>query len=82
MTAIEKAQERLREMREQGITPERLNPIQKAKRNPQSKQAAINAKCYECMGGDEETAPDPGWKDAIRGCTSTTCPLIPHRPYR
>jgi len=35
-----------------------VDPITKAKNKPQSRQLAINAKCYECQGCDA----DPCWQ--------------------
>jgi len=78
MTPIELAQQRMREMREQGITPERLDPIERAKRNPTSLRLAITAKCWECLGGDDT----PNIRREIRECTSRKCPLYPVRPYQ
>ena len=53
------------------------DPIAIARRNPQSKAAAIKAFCATCIG-----FPDPGWRSHIRGCTAPGCPLFPHRPYK
>lgn len=53
----------------------RLNPIERAKRNPRSKVMAIKAMCYHCVGGEQAV-------QTIRGCTSTECPLYAHRPYQ
>lgn len=78
MTAIDLAQARMREMREQGIQPERLNPIERAARNPNSLRLAVTAKCYECLGGDDT----PNVRREIRDCTSRKCPLYPVRPYQ
>jgi hypothetical protein len=58
---------------------ERLDPIEKARRNPKSRALAIVAKCWDCVGADA----DPGTRDRIRTCTSrATCPLWPLRPYQ
>lgn len=59
-----------------------LNPIQRAHENPGSLRMAINAMCYHCQGGLENTPPDPGWKWAIGNCTVDLCPLHPHRAYQ
>jgi hypothetical protein len=58
------------------------NLIKKLKETPGSRKMAINAKCFECLGGTEKYMPDPGWKEAIRGCSSYGCPLREFRPYK
>lgn len=78
MTPIERAQAKAREMREQGIVPERLNPIERAAKNPNSLRLAITAKCYECLGGADAKS----IRREIRECTSPKCPLYPVRPYQ
>jgi hypothetical protein len=50
-----------------------LNPIERAKLNPNSRTWAIKAKCYECCCGE---------KKAVRDCGITTCPLFNFRPYQ
>lgn len=77
-SAIERAQQRMREMRDLGIVPERLNPLERARRNPASLRLAITAKCYECLGGEDAK----NIRREIRECTSTRCPLYPVRPYQ
>ena len=57
-----------------GIKP--LNPLEKAKQNPNSRVLAINAQCYDCMGRES------GWRNAVKGCTSPNCPLFGFRPYK
>lgn len=55
------------------------DPIAKAKANPKSLRAAINGKCWDCVGADA----DPNPRGRIRDCTSeATCTLWPLRPYR
>jgi hypothetical protein len=78
MTPLERAQARMREMREQGIVPERLNPVERAQRNPNSLRLAITAKCFECLGGQDAK----NIRSEIRECTSDKCPLYPVRPYQ
>ena len=39
-----------------------------------SPREAIKAKCQECLGYTDVA-------DAIRNCTSRTCPLLAYRPY-
>ena len=51
----------------------RLNPSQKAKANPKSLRAAINAHCFEC-GGDL-------YKE-VTHCPSKDCALWPLRPWQ
>lgn len=58
--------------------PARRNPIEKAKDNPNSLRCAINAKCYECVGMDD----DPNYRQTIRTCTGYSCPLFDHRPFQ
>ena len=71
--ALQKAQEKRRQMKEAGIDIERLNPIEKAKRNPKSLRLAINAKCWDCSCGQ---------RLEIRECPVVQCPLYPVRPYQ
>lgn len=78
MTPLERAQQRRQELRAAGIVPERLNPIERARRNPKSLRLAITAKCYECLGGDDAK----NIRREIRECTSPKCPLYPLRPYQ
>ena len=55
---------------------EHLNPIERARKNPNSLKMAIAANCWECQGRDAD--PHPRWR--IGNCVSTDCPLWPHRP--
>lgn len=73
------ARERLAEIKKSGQKLEVLDPISKSLKNPRSLRFAINAMCYQCMGGPN---PDPGWKNLVRTCTAPSCALHPHRPYR
>jgi len=57
------------------------NLIRKFNQHPASRKRAINAKCFECFGGTIDNMPDPGWKQAIRECSSYGCPLRRFRPY-
>jgi hypothetical protein len=61
-----------------GIVTERLDPIERARRNPTSLKMAITAKCWDCQGGDDD--PHPRWR--IANCTMPDCPLFPQRPYQ
>ena len=78
LTPLQKAHAALAERREAGLVAPRLDPIAKAKANPKSLRLAITAKCFECMGGGEDT----GTRKLIRACTSSNCPLHPLRPYQ
>ena len=77
-SALAKAHEANRLRREQGIELERLDPIQKAARNPSSLRLAITAKCWDCQEADQ----DPGVRGRISMCPITACPLWNVRPYR
>lgn len=61
-----------------GIPERTYDPIAKAKRRPESLRAAINAKCWDCVGAGQ----DPNPRGAIRTCTCSRCPLWAVRPYR
>ena len=78
LTPLQKAHAALAERREAGLVAPRLDPIAKAKANPKSLRLAVTAKCFECMGGGEDT----GTRKLIRACTSSNCPLHPLRPYQ
>ena len=56
----------------------RFDPIEKAKRKPTSLRLAINAKCWECQGGNLD--PHPRWR--IGNCEVVDCSLYPNRPYQ
>ncbi len=81
-TALEAAHEAARRKREAGEFVKEFNLVRRAHANPNSKVRAIAAMCFQCMGGTGTTMPDPGWKHMIRTCTSTTCALYGHRPYK
>jgi hypothetical protein len=78
MTGLQRAQEAMRLRREQGIEVERLDPIEKARRNPKSLRLAINAKCWDCQGAQS----DPGVRERIGACPISVCSLHPVRPYQ
>jgi hypothetical protein len=70
-----------REMREAGIKIEpEMNWVRKSKADPKSLRKAINAMCYQCIGGTEADAPDPGWQKMISSCTAPGCALFNQRP--
>ena len=47
---------------------ERLNPHQRALKNPTSLRKAVDAKCWECNGGDN-------WINRTKYCNIIDCPL-------
>lgn len=57
------------------------NPVETAKRHPFSKQKAIEAFCFLCMGGGDTEHPSI-IKSRVRECTSKECPLHPHRGWK
>ena len=73
----ERAKSRREERQANGLSAYR-NPIEKAQENPTSLRAAINGKCYDCIGQDG----DPDWRGSIRECVCTDCTLYPVRPYQ
>lgn len=75
---LEIARQKNLERREQGIKPVVLDPIAKAKANPQSLRLAINGKCWDCIGAGA----DPNPRRLIRDCEVTDCALWPVRPYQ
>ena len=59
------------------------NPIQKANANPQSLRFAINANCFQCMGGTEdEPYVTKELRIEVAKCTCLGCPLYRHRPWK
>ena len=76
------AQEALKEYREKIRTGEidktkRRNPIEKARENPNSKALAIAGKCYNCIF---DSRAGGSWRDQVRDCPCTECPLWNVRP--
>lgn len=79
LTPIQKANARMKELRDSGqLVIERLDPVESARRNPHSKQKAIRAHCWQCMGAGA----DPGTKQSVRDCGVKDCALWPHRPWQ
>ncbi len=76
--ALAAATRRRAEMRAAGISVARLDPIEKAHRNPGSMRAAVNGKCWECSGKDI----DSGTRQRIRDCPITDCCLFSVRPFQ
>ena len=77
-TPLEKARRVRREMHERGEQVIKLNPLAKLVGNPKSLRLAVNAICYQCMGGGA----DPGWQWSVGNCTSGNCGLYAVRPYQ
>lgn len=67
-------------MREAGIPLERLDPLQRAERNPKSLRLALNGKCWDCQGGGADGIKHT--KDSIRLCQARDCSLWNLRPYQ
>lgn len=75
---LELARIKRAEMTAAGIVVERLDPIEKARRNPKSLRLAINGTCWACIGAGH----DPNPRGAIRECQILDCSLHPVRPYQ
>lgn len=71
--ALKRAHEKRLQMKAEGVELERLDPIEKARRNPTSRRYAINAKCWDCSCGQ---------RVEIRECSVVACPLWSFRPYQ
>ena len=56
----------------------RSTPIDRLKRNPRSRKAAVDAFCWGCMGGDGNV----GVPSMIRECSSPGCSLFGFRPFQ
>lgn len=78
LTPLQKANAAIKAMREAGETIERLDPIEKAIRNPSSLRLAINGKCWDCVGAGHDS--NPRW--LIGNCQIVDCPLHGVRPYK
>lgn len=82
MEPLERAQQRLRELRESGEVSAPKSKWEKWKAHPTRKNS-IEAMCEHCMGGPD----DPGYRQEIRECRSgpgsaAECPLWSWRPYK
>jgi hypothetical protein len=78
MTVNLKLQQGLKEYRQKlslGLIeiPKKLDPIEKAKKNPKSLRFAINAKCFDCSGFE---------RPEVKSCEFDDCPLHRHRPWQ
>ena len=80
MAGLQRHKEKVEQMKNDGtyVAPIKLNPIQRAKEDPNSLRKAITGKCYECVGMGE----DANFRETIKTCTSFSCPLYPVRPYQ
>ncbi len=78
--SLDKARARIAELRAAGQKVERLDPIEKAKRNAGSLRLAINAMCWHCAGAGADG--QDFTRTTIRECSVTRCPLHPHRPHQ
>lgn len=57
------------------------NPAERFAAAPKpTRKQAVDAMCWQCMGGTEDHA--EGVREEIRHCTATRCPLYTLRPYR
>ena len=68
---LQKYMEKLRNNPELRKAP--LDPMEKAKQNPQSLRLAINAKCYDCTCGQ---------RNEVKLCVMNDCPLWHLRPWK
>lgn len=63
----------LQAWRAEGGVPERLTPVERSKRNPNSKALAIKAYCWDCSGGSAQEA---------KLCEIKKCSLYAVNPYK
>lgn len=59
----------------------RKNPLRALREGKKGLRVAVDAKCWECMGGEEKGV-SREVSSLIRECTSPRCPLYAVRPYR
>ena len=57
------------------------NPIRQFAANPNSRVAAMKAKCAECMGCNLDHM-ERGFRASISECSSYSCPLHSFRPFQ
>ena len=67
-------------MREAGVVIERLDPLERARRNPRSLRLAVTGKCWNCFGAGADGIAFT--KETIRDCKARDCPLWEVRPYK
>ena len=60
--------------------PAEMNPILAYERAP-TRGKAIKAMCSHCMGCTRDYV-EVGFRQSIRDCTSTGCPLYRYRPFQ
>ena len=77
MNAIKAAQAALSAKRASGDLVRRT-PLEKTLLNPKSLRLAINAKCWDCQGGDSD--PCVQWR--IGNCEISDCALFKVRPHQ
>ena len=54
------------------VITRRMNPVDRSNDDPNSLRKAIQANCYMCIYDPEQ----PGtWRDQVRSCVCTECPL-------
>ena len=58
------------------------NLIVRSLNDPNSRRKAIHAQCFMCIGGTEDSFPDPGWRKDIGECRGQECNLKPFRPFQ
>jgi hypothetical protein len=56
------------------------NPIVRFDKRP-TYLSAIKAMCAHCVGCTRQNL-EPGFRDDIRDCTATECPLYMYRPFQ
>jgi hypothetical protein len=79
LTPLQRAHAAMAARRAAGEKIVQLTPAEKAAANPTSRSLAINAKCFDCVGGEHA---DGGYRRCIRECPSTRCALYQLRPYQ
>jgi hypothetical protein len=57
------------------------NPLRQFAANPNSRVAAMKAKCAECMGCTHDHM-ERGFRASISECSSYSCPLHGFRPFQ
>ena len=57
------------------------NPIRQFAANPNSRAAAMKAKCAECIGCTPDHM-ERGFRASISECSSYSCPLHSFRPFQ
>jgi hypothetical protein len=78
--SLTKARLKLQAMQASGQKVVKLDPIAKAKANPNSLRDAITAACWFCAGSARDG--EKFTRETIRECSVRACPLHPHRPYQ